>query len=215
MNMVKSKNALFVLISGLCLIWVDPANAQKLNSRPWLSLSVFNASSMLPGGGDLFLSSSVVHPGICAGAEFSLKHNAANQWLVNARLGYFYHRLSQSAIQLYGEGTYRRFLYKDRFAIEARLGAGYLHAIPALQVFKQDDDGEYRRTGRWGRPQAMLSLGISPTYTFGAGSGRPFRVFLDYQFMIQSPFVRSYVTFLPYSLIHLGVATPVPSCKQN
>jgi hypothetical protein len=200
----------------LCLFMLcgAPTQAQQMNHKPWLSLSVLNASTMLPGGGDLFLSSSILHPGICLGTEFVLKERSANQWLALAKIGYFYHRLSQYAIQLYGEGGYRRYLYKNQLAAEARIGAGYLHAIPALQVFKQDEDGLYQRSGRWGRPQAMLLLSISPSYTFGAGGNRPMRVFLDYQFMIQTPFVKSYVTFLPYSLIHLGLSTPIP-CKSK
>ncbi|MBK8642724.1 MAG: hypothetical protein IPN15_11095 [Saprospiraceae bacterium] len=144
---------------------------QKLKlSPPGLYLTLyflfFNANTMLPGGGDLFLTSSVLHPGFHIGAEFMWKNKGNNQLLYTTKLGYFYHRNSQYAIQLFGEIGYRRWMAAKHFSLESRLAVGYLHSIPDLQVFKIDDSGNYQNGKGIGRPQAMIALSLCPSYTF-------------------------------------------------
>lgn len=137
-----------------------------------------------------FISSTVVHPGFNLGAEFILKNKGNSQFLYTTKLGYFYHRNSQYAIQLFGELGYRRWMAAKHFSLESRLAVGYLHSIPDLQVFKIDDSGNYQNGKGIGRPQAMIALSLCPSYTFNPSSAHPLRIFMDYQFMVQTPFVK-------------------------
>ncbi len=194
----------FILLFTLISFRIE---AQSSRTLPDIVFSIFNANTMLPGGGDLFISSTVVHPGFNLGAEFILKNKGNSQFLYTTKLGYFYHRNSQYAIQLFGELGYRRWMAAKHFSLESRLAVGYLHSIPDLQVFKIDDSGNYQNGKGIGRPQAMIALSLCPSYTFNPSSAHPLRIFMDYQFMVQTPFVKNYVTILPYNLLHLGVAS--------
>ena len=196
-----------IICTILCICIFISTKAQSSNRLPNIVFSVLNANTMLPGGGDLFLTSSILHPGFNLGAEFLWKNKGNNQLLYNAKLGYFYHRNSQYAIQLFGELGYRRWMAAKHLGVESRLAVGYLHSIPDLQVFKIDDNGNYKDGKGIGRPQAMLALSISPSYTFSPSGDHPLRIFVEYQFMVQTPFVKNYVTILPYNLFHLGVAS--------
>lgn len=183
-------------------------SAQSVTPSPQVLFSVFTANTLIPGGGDLFLTSKVIHPGVDLGVEFELSKRGNNQWVYGARAGYFYHRLAQHAIQLYADCGYRRWMLSGHLTLESRLALGYLHVFPDLQVFKRSDNGSYESGLPFGRPQMMAALSLGPSYVFSPGGPHPIRVFLDYQLMIQTPFVKSYVPILPYTMVHFGVASP-------
>lgn len=56
------------------------------------------------------------------------------------------------------------------------------------------------------------ALGLSYTQQKAA---KPLRFFLDYQFYLQMPFVKSYVPLLPNTLIHVGAAAPFSIFKSK
>ena len=171
-----------------------------------LVVSVFNNGTQLPGSGVLGVFTTPVHPGFSAGTEFRYNRHPKNIWFQTARLGFFYHQYSQSAVQLYTEAGYRRMIWRG-FGAELRLGGGYLHSIPATEVFKMKD-GVYKKTLRLGRPQAMAGGTFGLSYTLQKGQ-RPPRFFLDYQFYLQMPFAKQYVPVVPNVALHLGVALPI------
>lgn len=193
-------------VIALIMICLFGVSAQE-NTRPkrQLTLSVFNANSLLPGSGDLGITSSIVHPGLDLGVGWSFRMKPKSEWLVNAKVGYFYHRLSEHAIQLFGEFGYRRYFCKHHFNVSALFAGGYLHAFPDLQVFKINQDGIYQEAGKWGRPQAMLGLSIVPAYSWQWKNRRDYSVFLGYRLMFQMPFINNYVNILPYTSLHLGM----------
>jgi hypothetical protein len=207
-NIMKKifSNFLFILLTWLLL--VPKVSAQQEPKARNYVLSVFNAATQLPIG--QFVSTPA-HLGATAGAEFRYNRKANSQWFQTARLGFSYHQYVQSTIQLYSEFGYRRAIWRGT-ATELRLGGGYLHAIPATEIFTLEDKA-YKSKTNFGRPQVMAggTFGISYTQQKAA---KPLRFFVDYQFYLQMPFVKSYVTLLPNTLLHLGVAAPFSIFKK-
>ncbi len=186
------------LCGGWCLS-ITALHAQATRQLP-LTLSVYSVNTQLPGG-----RLTPVHPGLQAGTEFRYNRSEKNQWFQTAKLGVYYHKYSQTGIQLYSEGGYRRAIWKGLSA-EFRLGVGYLHAITDLQMFELKD-GQYERKRTIGRAQVMGSTALGLGYRLGESMDAP-RVFIDYQFFLQMPFVKNYVPLLPNTALHLGVAFP-------
>lgn len=199
------KRPIFYLLILFASFWDLPgsfAQGQTSSRTKYAMVSVFNAATQLPIG-QFF--SSPVHFGATAGAEFRYNRQASNQWFQTAKLGYSYHQYVQNTIQLYSEVGYRRAIWKGT-AAELRIGAGYLHAIPATEIFTLKD-GQYRQKTNLGRPQVMAGTALGISYT-QQNTAHPMRFFLDYQFYLQMPFVKSYVPLLPNTLLHFGVGVP-------
>ena len=190
------------------LLFLPNASAQQEPKARNYLVSVFNAATQLPSGN---LFPTPIHLGATAGAEFRYNRKPNIQWFQTAKLGFSHHRYVQSTIQLYSEFGYRQRIVKG-FAVELRLGAGYLHAIPATEIFKLKD-GVYKRKTNLGRPQAMAGGAFGFSYT-QQKAAKPLRFFLDYQFYLQMPFVKSYVPLLPNTLLHVGVGAPFSIFKK-
>lgn len=185
--------------------FAQPAGPEKLPLR----LTVFDNATLLPGGDEWVVWGMPVHPGISAGTEFPYRHWRHADLFQSAVVGYQYHRYVQHTVQLYSELGYR---YRLNWPInlEARLGAGYLHAIPDNEIFKLEN-GAYVSHKGIGRPQAMAGLAL------GAGFRLPkdWCLLLVYQFYIQTPFVKSYVPVLPNTALHLGMQFPLFHRKKS
>lgn len=202
MQTLTMRLLLIVALTG-CSWLASRAEAQSEDPKArHYVLSVFNAATQLPVG---HLFSVPVRLGGTAGVEFRYNRHPENQWFQTAKFGFSYHRYVQSSIQLYSETGYRRAIWKG-LAAEMRLGAGYLHAIPATEIFTLKGK-TYDQKANLGRPQVMAggTLGLSFTQQNRA---KPLRFSLDYQFYLQMPFVKQYVPLLPNTLLHVGVAAP-------
>jgi hypothetical protein len=196
------------ILLALGLLSTLECAAQQSSKPRYAVLSVFNAATQLPVG-QFF--STPVHIGGTAGAEFRYNSHPANQWFQTAKLGFSYHQYVQSTVQLYSEAGYRRAIWKGT-AAEFRLGAGYLHAIPDTEIFKLKD-GQYEKKTNLGRPQAMAGVALGISYT-QQKAANPLRFFVDYQFYMQMPFVKSYVPLMPNTLLHVGVGVPFSMFKK-
>lgn len=191
-----------------CLLLATGLLAQEEPKARYGIVSVFNAATQLPIG-EFF--SSPVHLGATAGAEFRYNRNPKNQWFQTAKFGFSYHQYVQRTLQLYSEFGYRRTIWRGT-AAELRLGAGYLHAIPAAELFTLDGTA-YKKKSNLGRAQAMAGGAFGLSYSLP--TPRPaLRFFVDYQFYLQMPFVKSYVPLLPNTLLHLGAAAPFSIFKK-
>ncbi len=200
----------FSLIGVAVWLWgvggYAPALAQTAHWRRPLHISVFSTSTQLPGGSVLPL-----HPGIDLGTELRYNRSAKNQWRQTLKAGVYYHKYSQTGIQLYSEVLYRRMLWQG-FSAELKLGGGYLHAISDLQIFELHG-GSYQRQKHIGRPQFMGTFSAGAGYRMGSAQDAA-RIFLDYQFFLQMPFVNNYVPVLPNTALHIGVAFPFFKSKR-
>lgn len=198
------KQILFIFLFVLCYSANLFSQKHKLQH---ISIAVTTLHTALPFGsfGNLFTKD--FHPGFEAGTGFNWKTKTKHDWFQTFKLGYSYQRFVQHTIALYTEFGYRYKLFKT-FSVNAALGAGYLHAIPAQKIFVLQGDGSYKKKTNLGRPQAMaaLSAGIEKKMT---ASGT--NVFLNYQQRLQFPFIKSYVPLLPANMIMLGIQIPFKS----
>lgn len=178
------------------------------NKLDHISVSFTTLHTAFPFSSFSKLFTEEFHPGFEIGTGFIWKTKTKHDWLQTFQFGYSYHRFVQHSLALYTETGYRYKFYKT-FAAEAKLGAGYLHAIPTEKIFKLNDDGEYKKKTNLGRPQAMVgfSLGINKKIT---DSG--LAIFIQYQQRLQFPFIKSYVPLLPSNMLMAGVKIP---CKSK
>lgn len=198
-----------IAVWGILLLTCSALAAQKnidtgaVEYRLPFIISVFKVATLLPGSSGGF---SPIHPGLSAGTEFRYNHSRKNQWFQTAKLAVSYHQYVQTSVQLFSEAGYRRDIWRG-FGAEMRLGAGYLHSFPGVEFF-QLKDGVYEKKNRIGRPQLMLTSAVGISYTLRSGK-LPMRVFLDYQFYLQMPFINQYVPLVPNTVVHAGVALPL------
>mgnify|MGYP001037209933 len=178
-----------------------------------LSLSFFNNGTSLPGTGFAGIWNRSVHPGVQAGYYHTYKQWPNSNFFQTAKLGYFYHRFAQQAVQLYTEAGYE---YRFKFRLSAALtaGAGYLHAFPAIPVFRQEN-GTYVAKANWGRPQAMFSTALTLGYDLEPCLKLPVKPFIQYQFWMQTPFVKDYVPLLPNTAFHIGIQYTIKRQKDR
>lgn len=167
-----------------------------------ISLSLSNNGSQMPGSGYFGVFSKTVHPGITLGSSYTYRLKEKSAVFQTAKLGYFYHRFAQHAVQLYTELGYRHYVYKP-FYVEALLGGGYLHSFPDVQQFEWRN-GKYVRLSNLGRSQAMVAISGVAGYDIGRITKTPLKLFLQYQFAVQTPFVNKYVPLLPNAAFHIG-----------
>jgi hypothetical protein len=184
----------------LCFFYFS-ATAQQ--SELPISISIFNNGTSLPGEGYAGMFNKTVHPGITIGTYHLYKEAKKHDFIQTLKLGYFYHRHAQQAVQLYTELGYR-YKTTSGFYGEGLLGAGYLHAFADMQQFKFED-GIYVKKTNWGRPQLMATASLVAGYNFQTTHSLPLRLFIQYQFWMQTPFVNKYVPLLPNTALHLGI----------
>ena len=199
---------LILLCTSLCLCFRLEAQ-ENIPKERFLLFSAFNSGTQLPGN----FFTLPIHPGATVGMEFAHNRNPVNRWFQTAKVGVLYHQYSQTAVQVFTEGGYRRAIWRG-FSAELRLGVGYLHSFTDVAIFKLGADGNYSQVSRLGRPQFMASSAIGIGHTF-LNAKNPWRLQLDYQFYLQMPFINEYVPLLPVNALHLGCAIPVSVFKRN
>ena len=167
-----------------------------------LMASVFSNATSLPGHGLPGALHSPLHPGFTMGLSKDYKKTEKHQLYQTYRLGYFYQRYVQHAIQLYSESGYR-FSFKNGFGLSSQLGAGYVHSFQDQQKFILKDGG-YKKQFPVGRPQFMVSFAPGLSFDLEKKCGTPLLLFVNYQIWFQLPFVRQYVPVLPNASLHVG-----------
>ncbi len=195
------KSKVFTVLIFLLVMSFGDLSAQQQDFP--ITVTAFNTATLLPGSAKLGVFGIPVHPGITLGSEYTYKKGPHQEWFQTLRLGYFYHRYIQHGIQLYTEAGLRHH-FNVSWDLEARLGAGYLHAFNDRGQFELTGEGIYEKLPNTGRPQFMGAFSLGPGFTFG----NDMRLFLHYQFAMQLPFINEYVPVMPSSNVHLGLMIP-------
>lgn len=177
--------------------------AKAQSSNRFLTLAVTNHHSAFPFTEFGRLFTKEFNPGIEAGVGFYWKRGPKHDWFGRLNAGYFVHRFVQHALPLYGQLGYRYKLL-DRIRVTGAFGVGYLHGIPATDVYKLRD-GTYEEAKVLGRAQAVVSLTAGVQYRVSKTASKPTSLFLEYGQKLQMPFIRSYVPLLPYNNIAFGI----------
>jgi len=186
------------------------ASAQKKRE---ISIAFVNAASAYPFSQFSRLATGIAQPGVEAGYGFNWKTKSRHDWYQEIKFGYLYHRYVQHALSLYSDVGYR-YKFSKHWIAQSALGAGYLHSIPATAKLKLNNNGEYKNDKGIGRAQAMAVLNFSGGYILNPLSARPLKIFITYQQLLQTPFVKAYVPVLPYNSLLIGASVPLPSLKK-
>lgn len=204
MNHKAFLSLLLLVATSAVLRGQQPESGTAPQRRPLpLIASVFNQATLLPGTA---FFSKPVYLGVSVGTAFRYNKSTRNEWFQTAKIAVSRHQYVQTAVQLFSEAGYRRAIWGG-IGAELRLGAGYLHAVPATEVF-QLKNGVYESAKRGGRPQFMGTAAVGLGYQLPKGRRAP-RVFVEEQFWLQMPFVKSYVPLMPNTALHLGVSIPL------
>jgi hypothetical protein len=198
------KRNLNLFIICLCLILKAPAQNYRLDH---FSIALTTLHTDFPFGSFSGLFIKEFHPGFETGTGFNWSTKKKHDWFQAFQFSYCYHRFVQHSIALYSEFGYR-FKFSKGFFLVAKVGGGYLHAIPVGKIFKLQEDGTYRKKANLGRPQVMTSLSLALTQIV---SKKGVSAFLEYQQRLQLPFIKSYVPLLPSNIMMIGVNIPVKS----
>jgi len=180
----------------------DKTHKYKLNN--W-SIAFTNAHSQMPFGSFSRLFYTEWHPGVEIGTGFTWKTKPHHDWVQTFRLGYFYHAFIQHSISLYTETGYA-YKFPHTITAIAKLGAGYMQAVPDSEVFILENDKGYIRKNNFGRAQGIFNIDLTLQKRFTKAGGK---IFLEYQQRFQIPFIPSYVPVLPYNILMIGCSFPL------
>lgn len=175
--------------------------AQSSDSK-LISISIFNNATLLPPESMTAMFNQPVHPGGTVAYEFGWKETKMHKWFQNVGISYFYHRYVYQALMLNTQAGYRRKI--NRLTIEGYMQLGYMHAFLLTDRAVFQSDGTYVVRQGFGKPQFITGAGIGLGYNLG-GDKRIRRIFLNFDFRVQMPFVKSYVPLLPNGALSLGM----------
>lgn len=161
-------------------------------------VSVYSNAVSLPA-----VKFSPLHPGIQVGFEKIWKEKKRFTLAQNFRLGYFYQRLVHHGIPLYTQIGYKYRVYK-KLNLAAFADAGYIHTFGDNPTYKLNSDGEYVRTARAGKAHITFGYSIMASWAFSCKHST-ITPFIQHQFWMMTPFVKSYVPLMPNSAFHAGV----------
>lgn len=193
-----------ILIVFLCFCKYGFSQRHKMEH---VSMAFTTLHTAFPFGSFSRLFTEDLHPGLEIGTSFNWVTKRKHDWFQTIQFGYSYHRFIQHSIALYSEGGYRYKFIKS-FSAEAKLGAGYLHAIPTGKIFKLEN-GAYEKKANLGRPQALVALTFNIQKRLSPAGHA---VFIQYQQRLQLPFIKSYVPLLPSNMLMAGIKIP---CRQQ
>jgi hypothetical protein len=175
--------------------------AQGWSAKP-IAISVFNNATMLPPASLTATFNQPLHPGFALSYEFGWKDKGRHKWFQNATIGYMYHRYAFQSVLLYTQPGYRH--YFGKFSAEGSLNAGYMHSFFLTERAVQQDDGTYKASQGFGKPQFIAGAGIGLGYNFGS-TEKIRRIFINYDIRLQMPFVSGYTPLLPNGSLSLGM----------
>ncbi len=190
-----------VLLLTTLLLLSGNSYCQKQTLR---GVAVYNTQSAMPFSKFGSLVSGIIHPGVEVSHRRIFNQKKRHDWFWDARASVFYHRFVQLGIPVSASIGYKYKLLKD-LTLDASLGGGYLHSIPAAQKFKLDEQGEYKNNKGIGRSQAHVNVGLAINFVVNPLSDKKLEVFAGNYQMLQLPFIKSYVPILPYNQLMLGV----------
>lgn len=203
---------LAMLIQGL-------AFGQSWKSAPF-SVGILNNATLLPPASLTAVFNEPIHPGLALTYEFGWKETIRSpmfrnidthalggkqvytgKLFQNAGISWYYHRNVNHALLLTTQGGYRR--YFGKFSAEASVHIGYMHAFLLTEQAVRQNDGTWTMK-RASRPQFVAGAGIGAGYDAGYHYNVR-RIFINYDFRLQMPFVKEYVSLLPNGILTIGL----------
>ncbi|HLO90149.1 MAG TPA: hypothetical protein VK172_03185 [Lentimicrobium sp.] len=209
------KLILLILLALPVLIY-----GQSWKSKPF-SISVLNNATLMPPASLTAVFNQPIHPGISLGYEFGWRETIRSplfqninvfdmggrevytgKWFQTVELSYFHHRYVNQAMLLTSHFGYRKYIRK--FSAELSLHAGYMHALLFTERFTRQENGTWDYNRGLGRAYFVGGAGVGLGYDAGYRYNVR-RFFVNYDFRLQMPFVRSYVPLLPNGILSVGM----------
>jgi len=206
-----------LLLLLILLPWIS--HSQSWKSKPF-SICVLNNATLLPPESVTAAFTQPLHPGLRVAYEFGWRETIRNpmfqntntfslggrevytgKWFQDIGLTWFNHQYVNHAFLLTTHAGYRRYIRK--FSAEISLHAGY------MQSFLYTDK-LVRRDGMWETAYApwrgyfVAGAGVGVGYDAGYNYNIR-RIFVNYDFRLQMPFVKTYVPILPNGILSLGL----------
>lgn len=204
----------------LLLVLPWSVNAQPWKSKPF-SVSIINNATILPPASILAPFNQPLHPGVALGYEFGWRETIKNpkyqeinttslggnkvytgKWFQDVKLSYFYHEYFNHAFILSTQAGYRKYIKK--FSAEGSLHLGYMHAFLVTEQFERQADGSWQKNNLPNRGYGVAGAGIGVGYDAGYNYNIR-RFFVNYDFRLQMPFIKSYVPLLPNGILSVGL----------
>ena len=198
----KIKNSMKYIFTILTIAFVTISSTAQ--QPGYITASAFTTQSAMPFGKFAGLFTEVMHPGMELGYGKNIWQKPNHFYFLEFKLAFFYHRFVQYGIPLYLDFGYNHAI-AGNFSVKTSVGAGYMHSVPATGKFKLNSDGEYENNKGIGRMQAIATFGLGLEYRLKSDASGPVVIFTNYQQRMQFPFVKSYVPFLPYNSIMIGI----------
>lgn len=217
--MVIIKKYILPLLGIILLLIPCLAFGQAWKSKPF-SIAIINNATLLPPESLIAPFKGPLHPGIALTYEFGWKETIKNpvfqnvdtyalggrrvftgKWFQNIGLSWYNHKYVNHAFVLSTQAGYR--LYIKKFSAEVSIHAGFMEAMLYTEKFKRKD-GMWKATFNPGRAYFIGGAGIGLGYDAGFKYNTR-RLFINYDFRVQTPFVKSYVPVLPNGILSLGI----------
>jgi len=178
-----------------------------------MGVLISNQTVSFPVSGAPSTVHSQFHPAIAFFVQKTPKAGLRHQLIYNVSAGIQYHRFFQTGLRLYAWGDYC-YQPNQVWQFHAGLGAGYLHAFPNYERFKQDADGGWEKVPTlYGRPQFLAGAGIGISRAFRKSEPNGLRIEMRWRSFIQLPFAGSYIPMLPSNALMLGLSAPISNKK--
>jgi len=190
-NMIMKRLSIYISVLLLMLAMLQ-VEGQKIKQ---LSLAIANETIAFP-----FTTIGPLHPALEGGITLWMKENGKNLQEFNAQLGWFYHARVEQAFYLKAEYGYT-YLLLEWLGLDFAGGLGYLHNFyPGERYEFAPEDGNISLMRQWGKPRAMLSLGL------GLSFHNESRVvpFLRQEMALESPFANG-IPVMVHSFLKLGI----------
>lgn len=156
---------------------------------------------------------SQFHPGLDVCLQKEPLSDLRHRLNYSLGAGLQYHRFFQTGIRLYAWGDYT-YTPNAVWRLSAGLGAGYLHAFPDYQRFRQEPDGSWKKIpALHGRPQLLAGAGMGISRALKREEPGGLRLELRWRTFIQLPFAGSYIPMLPSNAFMLGISAPFRNKK--
>lgn len=192
---------------------------QSWKSKPF-SVSIFNNATLLPPASLTAVFNQPTHLGVAVNYEFGWKETIrtplfqnvntyslggnkvyTGKWFQNIGLAWYNHQYVNHAFVLTTQAGYR--LYVKKFTAELSLHAGAMGAFLHTEKFTRAD-GMWHKSIDPARLYLVGGAGIGIGYDAGYHFNMR-RLFINYDFRLQMPFVKNYVPILPNGILSLGM----------
>ena len=167
-----------------------------------------NLPDVIPITGSYF-GETLVHPGIYAGSEYTIKGG----FFTSFGMGYYLHYRHHGGLFISGDVNWRK-IFNCGYGLTFGIGIGYLHTWPhGGKIYTVDDQGHVDTKTNWGKPSFMPSLKLGLlSWDFRKKNIVPLRLFSDIVIFGEYPY-NDYM--MPHAALNIGATYYLKRIKDD